>query len=171
MPLVLGLDVPAITVADMARALAFYCDLLGMKVVELKGADSDWSDSDQARWHAYHEKCVGIPGARIQAAFLEAPNGTHLELIEYQEPKLDPQPKRSPAAPGSAVIPFLVQDSDRVISVLQEAGVEILGGPVPYVLDGVASNTSYAYDPDGNVLCLFEVVSGTYTIGEKDGGS
>jgi len=171
MALVVGVDVPAVTVADMKRAQAFYCDLLGMKVVEIKGADSSWSETEQARWHAYHEQCVGIPGARIQAAFLEAPDGTHLELIEYQEPKLDPLPKRSPAAPGAAVIPFAVQDSDRVVTELREAGVDVLGGPVPYVLDGVKSKTTYLYDPDGNVVCLFEVVSGTYSIGEKVGGS
>ena len=170
MTLVLGLDVPAITVAEMDRARAFYCDLLGMKLVEVKGAGSAWSEAEQERWHAYHEQCVGIPGARIQAAFLEAPNGTHLELIEYQEPKLDPASDRSPAKPGCAVIPFLVEDSEGVIAALRDAGVEVIGGPVPYVLDGVASNTSYVYDPDGNILCLFEVVSGTYTIGEESGG-
>jgi hypothetical protein len=35
-----------------------------------------------------------------------------------------------------------------------------MGGPVPYVLDGVSTYTTYLYDPDGNILCLFEVVSG-----------
>ncbi len=168
MALVIGVDVPAITVADMSRSRAFYCGLLGMKLVEVKGSGSSWSKPDQERWHAYHERCVGIPGAWIQAAFLVAPNGTHLELIEYQQPKLDPDPERSPAKPGAAVIPFLVEDSERVIAALKGAGVEIIGGPVPYVLDGVESKTSYIYDPDGNVLCLFEVVSGTNTIGEKD---
>jgi len=39
---------------------------------------------------------------------------------------------------------------------------------VPYELDGVRSNTSYVYDPDGNIICLFEVVSGDYVIGGKE---
>jgi catechol 2,3-dioxygenase-like lactoylglutathione lyase family enzyme len=171
MTLVLGLDTPAITVSDMARARAFYCDLLGMKAVEVKGAGSAWSPAEQDRWHAYHERCVGLPGARIQAVFLEAPNGTHLELIEYQQPRLARPARRSPAEPGSAVIPFAIEDSERVVAALREAGVEVLGGPVPYELDGVASNTTYLYDPDGNIICLFEVVSGTYTIGGKEGSA
>ena len=171
MALVLGLDVPAITVSDMASARAFYCDLLGMKAVEVKGADSPWSPAEQDRWHAYHEECVGLPGARIQAVFLVAPNGTHLELIEYQQPKVAVPARRSPAEPGAAVIPFAIENSEHVVATLREAGVEILGGPVPYVLDGVATKTTYVYDPDGTILCLFEVVSGTYTIGAKESPS
>ncbi len=145
MALVVGLDVPAITVRDMNRARIFYCDLLGMKAVEVKGAGSSWSHDEQARWHAYHEQCVGLPGARIQALFLEAPNGTHLELIEYQQPKIEPRSRRSPAEPGSAIIPFAVEDSDRVVAALLEAGVEIIGGPVPYVPEGVRSNPTLPY--------------------------
>jgi catechol 2,3-dioxygenase-like lactoylglutathione lyase family enzyme len=168
MALVQGVDVPAVIVSDMERARSFYCDLLGMTAVEVKGADSSWSAEEQARWHAYHELCVGLPGARIQAVFLQAPDGTHLELIEYLQPDLPPPPRRSPAEPGSAVIPFAIEDSATAVAKLRAAGIEILGGPVPYVLDGVTTNTTYLYDPDGNILCLFEVVSGTYTIGDKD---
>jgi catechol 2,3-dioxygenase-like lactoylglutathione lyase family enzyme len=43
MALVTGVDVPALTVGDMEQALGFYRDLLGMEVVEVKGADSPWS--------------------------------------------------------------------------------------------------------------------------------
>jgi catechol 2,3-dioxygenase-like lactoylglutathione lyase family enzyme len=167
--LVQGVDVVAVIVGDMAKAKAFYCDLLGLRPVEVKGAGSHWSPEEQARWHAYHEACVGLPGARIQALFLEAPDGTHLELIEYVAPDMPPPPRRSPAQPGSAVIPFAVKDSEKVVARLREARAEILGGPVPYRLDGVDSKTTYLYDPDGNILCLFEIVSGEYTIGPKDG--
>jgi hypothetical protein len=38
--------------------------------------------------------------------------------------------------------------------------VHVLGGPVDYLLDGVHSRTTYIEDPDGNMLCLFEVVAG-----------
>jgi len=169
MALIGGVDVPAVIVGDMERSLAFYRDLLGLRVVEVKGDGSPWSASEQARWHAYHERCVSLPGARIQAVFLEAPDGSHLELIEYRQPDLPTPPRRSPAEPGTAVIPFSVTDSAAVLDRLRAAGVEVIGGPVPYVLDGVESRTSYLYDPDGCVICLFEVVSGTYTIGEPDG--
>ena len=171
MPLVQGVDVVAVTVSDMNRAREFYCELLGMTPVEVKGAGSSWSKSEQRRWHHFHEQCVGLPGAEIQVLFLEAPDGSHLELIEYQKPDLPPPPRRSPAEPGGAVISFGVKDSAAVVAKLRDAGIEILGGPVAYLLDGVSTRTSYVYDPDGNILCLFEVVSGEYTIGGGTGTS
>jgi catechol 2,3-dioxygenase-like lactoylglutathione lyase family enzyme len=155
--LVTGVDTSAITVSDMARALAFYRDLLGMKVVEIKGADSGWSPEEQARWHAYHEVVCGIPGAMIQAVFLRAEDGTHLELIEYLRPKAAPAPRKL-SDPGTAIIPFSCSDSVAVVAKLRGAGVDVIADPVRYVLDGVTSYTTYFRDPDGNVLCLFEVV-------------
>jgi catechol 2,3-dioxygenase-like lactoylglutathione lyase family enzyme len=141
----------------MARALAFYRDLLGMEVVEVKGADSSWSPEEQARWHTYHEVVCGIPGAMIQAVFLRAEDGTHLELIEYVRPKATPAPGQI-SDPGTAIIPFSCSDSASVVAKLREAGVDVIADPVRYVLDGVTSYTTYFRDPDGNALCLFEVV-------------
>ena len=160
MALVAGVDVPAITVSDMTRARGFYCDLLGLKPVEVKGVGSAWSDPEQTRWNTYHEACVGLPGAKIQALLLEAENGSHIELIEYHKPDVPAPPRRSPAEPGSAVISFAVENSESVVAQLRDAGTHVMGGPVPYVLDGVSTYTTYLYDPDGNILCLFEVVSG-----------
>ena len=157
MSLIRGVDIPAVVVGDMERALGFYRDLIGMEVVEVKGAGSEWSDEEQARWHAYHEECVGIPGARIQAVFLRAPDGSGLELISYLEPRREPQ-RRELSDAGTAVIPFAVTDSAAVVETLRAAGVEVAGGPVPYVLGGIRSNTTYIRDPDGNAICLFEVV-------------
>jgi catechol 2,3-dioxygenase-like lactoylglutathione lyase family enzyme len=157
--LVQGLDSTALTVGDMERSLRFYRDLLGLEVVDVKGAGSDWEPAEQARWHAYHEVVCGIPGAQIQAVFLRAPDGTHLELIEYRQPKLPPAPRRSIAEAGVAIVPFACTDSPAVVEKLRQAGVEVIADPVRYVLDGVTSYTTYLWDPDGNALCLFEVVS------------
>jgi catechol 2,3-dioxygenase-like lactoylglutathione lyase family enzyme len=157
---VTGVDVPAVIVGDMARATDFYCGLLGMAVVDVKGAGSAWSQDEQRRWRAYHERCVGLPGAEIQVVLLQAPDGTRLELIEYRAPRIPPPPRRSPAQPGSAVISFSITGSEQVVAELREAGAVVLGGPVDYLLDGVHSRTTYLEDPDGNILCLFEVVAG-----------
>jgi catechol 2,3-dioxygenase-like lactoylglutathione lyase family enzyme len=159
MALVTGVDTPALTVGDIDRALAFYRDLLGMEVVEVKGADSEWSPEEQARWHAYHEVVCGIPGAKIQAVFLRAADGTHLELVEYKAPKEQPPPRRRIFDPGVAIVPFGCRDSPSVVARLRESGVEVIADPVRYVLDGVTSYTTYLYDPDGNALCLFEIVN------------
>jgi catechol 2,3-dioxygenase-like lactoylglutathione lyase family enzyme len=159
MPLATHVDIPAITVGDLTRALAFYCDLLGLEVVERKGAGSDWSAEEQARWHAYHEIVCGIKGAQIEVVFLRAADGSGLELIEYKQPRLPPPPRRRISDPGVAIIPFGCSDSLRVVALLREAGVEVVADPVRYVLDGVTSYTTYLWDPDGNALCLFEIVN------------
>lgn len=158
MALVNGVDTPAITVSDMKQSLEFYRDLLGMEVVEVKGANSPWDPDEQSRWHAYHEVVSGTPGATIQAVFLRAGDGTHLELIEYLTPKTQ-RPERRISDPGVAIIPFSCTDSVSVAAKLRDAGVDVVADPVRYVLDGVTSYTTYFWDPDGNALCLFEVVS------------
>lgn len=159
MPLIRGVDVPAIVVGDMERALGFYRDLLGLEVVEVKGAGSAWAEEEQQRWHAYHERCCGIPGARIQAISLRAPDGSGLELISYLEPRRPSAPRELSDA-GTAVLSLRVTGSTEVVDALRAAGVEVVGGPVPYTLGGVRSNTTYVRDPDGHAICLFEVVEG-----------
>jgi catechol 2,3-dioxygenase-like lactoylglutathione lyase family enzyme len=158
MTIVRGIDVPALTVSDLERALGFYRDLLGLELVERKAAGSDWPQAELARWDAYHERVCGIPGARIGVAFLRAPDGTSLELIAYERPALAPRAERSFAQPGVAVVPLAVRDSAAVVERLRSAGADVVADPVRYELDGVTSYTTYLWDPDGNALCLFEVV-------------
>jgi catechol 2,3-dioxygenase-like lactoylglutathione lyase family enzyme len=158
MALVTGIDVPAVIVSDMDRSLAFYRDLLGLTVTDKKGVDTGWSDDEEQRWNAYHEKVCGIPGATIKVVFLAAPNGSQLELVEYVGAKTAGGPRRAFSEPGSAIIPFALNDSATTVAALREAGVDVIADPEPYLLDGVRSNTTYLYDPDGNALCLFEIV-------------
>ncbi len=158
MALIKGIDTTAITVSNMDRSLEFYCDLLGMKVVDRKGVGAGWSAEEESRWHTYHEEVCGIPGAQIQIVFLEAPDGTQLELVEYVQPKNPAGARRPISDPGVAIVPFALENSAKVVEILRNADVEIIADPVPYVLDGVRTNTTYLYDPDGNALCLFEIV-------------
>jgi len=155
-----GVMEPALTVGDMERSLAFYRDLLGFRVVEEKGDRSPMSREEQARWHAYHEEVCGIKGARIHVVLVEAPDGSKLELIEYTAPKVTPLPRRALSDPGVAMMAFSVHDSVKAVRRLRDAGVEVVADPVRYVLEGIASYTTYLYDPDGNAICLFEVVEG-----------
>ena len=159
MALVTGIDVPAVIVRDMDRSLAFYRDLLGLTVADEKGVDTGWDDAEEQRWNAYHEKVCGIPGAKIKVVFLAAPDGSQLELVEYVGTKAPAGSRRAFSEPGSAIIPFALTDSAATVAALREAGVDVIADPEPYLLDGIRSNTTYLYDPDGNALCLFEVVA------------
>lgn len=146
---------PALTVSDMERSLAFYVDLLGMRVsAELP------PEAERDRWDRYHHEVSGLPDAQIRVVYLEAPDGqTHLELVEYLQPKKPPPPRPGLDEPRTAIVPFGLTDSEGAVERLREAGVEVLSDPVPYTTDdGVSSKTTYFYDPDGNALCLFETV-------------
>jgi glyoxylase I family protein len=144
----------ALTVSDLERSLRFYCDLLGFTVsAELP------PERERDRWDRYHEQVSGIPGARIRVVYLQAPDGkTHLELIEYLEPKQD-SGRRELSCPATAIVALAVRDSAAAVERLRDAGVEVLSDPVRYRSDdGQESLTTYLYDPDGNALCLFEVL-------------
>jgi catechol 2,3-dioxygenase-like lactoylglutathione lyase family enzyme len=148
----------ALTVSDLERSLAFYCNVLGFTVAaELPPA------AERERWDRYHEQVCGIPGARINVVYLEAPDGrTHLELIEYVKPKSPAPPRRSLHEPGVTIVALAVSDSARAVARLRESGAEVVADPVPYTSDeGVSTNTTYFYDPDGNALCMFETLEGS----------
>ena len=146
---------PALTVSNMESSLRFYCDLLGFRVeAELPPA------GERARWDAYHQRVCGLADAQIRVVYLAAPdNETHLELIEYLGPS-DPAPDRpTVSAPRTAIVALGLEGSDAAVETLRAAGVEVLSDPVPYTTDdGVSSKTTYLYDPDGNLLCLFELM-------------
>jgi catechol 2,3-dioxygenase-like lactoylglutathione lyase family enzyme len=145
----------ALSVSSMEQALGFYCDLLGFRrAVDLPPA------AERERWDRYHEEVCGIPGAHINVVYLEAPDGhTHLELIEYEQPKTPPGPRRSFSEPGTAIVALGVKGSVEVVERLREAGVEVVADPVFYETDdGARSYTTYLYDRDGNALALFETV-------------
>jgi len=145
----------ALTVSDMEQSLAFYRDVLGFRVAaELP------SPAERKRWDRYHEEVCGIQDAKIRVVYLEAPDGkSNLELIEYLKPKAPPPPGRGLNEPGTTIVALGVRGSQAAAEGLRGAGVRVLSGPVPYTTDeGLRSNTTYFFDPDGNALCLFEIV-------------
>lgn len=145
----------ALAVSNLERSLRFYCDLLGFRVsARLPPA------AERERWDRYHEQVCGIPGAQIEVVYLEAPDGeTHLELIEYLRPKAAGPARRGLHEPGTAIVALGVKGSAAAAERLRAAGVDVLCDPVPYTTDdGASSLTTYFYDPDGNALCLFELV-------------
>lgn len=146
----------ALCVSDLERSLRFYCDLMGLELArELP------SEQERAQWDVYHERVCAIPGARIRVAYLRAPDGSGLELIEYLSPKASsPSVRRPLSEPGTSVVALAVEGSPGYVRRLRQAGVEVVSDPVYYCSpNGEESLTTYLYDPDGNALCLFETIT------------
>ena len=64
------------TVANLVRSLAFFRDVLGLEVL----------GSREIR-DGYFGQIVGLPGSVVKAALIGIPDGHHVELFEYLEPR------------------------------------------------------------------------------------
>jgi len=133
------------TVSHLERSISFYRDLLGMELISLAGRDP-----------AFAEKVTGIPGANLKVAYLQAPGGHRLELIQYFSPlgkKLDLQTNNV----GCAHLAFNVDDLAEMYAALKAKGVQFKSPPqeVP-AGPNKGTLTVYLTDPDGITLELLQ---------------
>src|SRR5262249_55629279 len=90
MAAILGAHHTSCTVADLARSLAFFRDVLGLEVLYTREVRD-----------GYFGQIVGLPGCMVKAALLRLPgSGHHVELFEYLQPRGEPHAPR-PCDPGS----------------------------------------------------------------------
>src|SRR5439155_15724828 len=64
-----------LVVGDLKKMVAFYRDLLGLKVTKQVTISGDWVD-----------KAAGLTGVEADVVYLEAPSGPRIELIHYRRP-------------------------------------------------------------------------------------
>jgi lactoylglutathione lyase len=126
-------------VADLARSLAFYRDILGFEIVFAWNPQAD-----------YIRELVGYPDADIHAAILRLPGSdVFLELLEYRNVERAPVDTRT-ANPGTAHIAFFVDDLDTLFAELTKRGVRSVSAPVtPTIGPNEGGRAVYLIDPDG----------------------
>jgi lactoylglutathione lyase len=135
-------------VADLQRSLDFYTETLGM-TIERQPGESD------SRWLA---EVVGYPQVRIRIAYVGVGDGHSIELLEYKEPRGEPQPglydrNRS----GSAHAAMLVDSVEEWRERLESKGIAVFGPrDVREVEYPWARRAIYFQDPDGNWLEMAE---------------
>lgn len=149
--LFLGISHTAITVRDTAASLAFYRDLLGMKIIGGSlniGITQEYLDS--------------VFGARVRVTAVAPPAGpaAHVEFLEYEAP------------PGGRPMPLdteandlwhwqtslVVEDVEAAAKVLRAAGVRFVSPDVIAVPDLSLgfSKAIMVLDPDGHAMRLVE---------------
>ena len=135
---ILGTNHTSFTVSDLDRSVAFYVDVLGFQLLDRSPRDP-----------LFTEKVVGVPGAEIEVAYVQAP-GHRLELIQYVAPNDRGKVVSRPCDTGFAHIAFDVDDMDLVVDAVSRVGVEPLSDPV-VVNDGpnAGGKAVYTRDPDG----------------------
>lgn len=126
------------TVSSLDRAVALFRDALGFELLNRSGRDPDFT-----------ETVVGVPGARIEVAYLQAP-GHRLELIEYLAPEDRGRVECRPCDAGFAHVCFDVDDVDAALAAVEPAGLKPLNPPALLTMGpNKGGKVVYTRDPDG----------------------
>ncbi len=139
------------TVANMDRSVAFYRDLLGMRLVAEQGGSG-----------GYLAKATGFPDVDLRVVFLKTTDTSDdlLELIEYRAPVGTPADVRT-CNPGSAHVCFETDDIHAEYERLLAAGVTFRSEPIPIVGGRHKGGyLVYMLDPDGITLELMQLPPG-----------
>lgn len=145
---VIGVLHHGLTVSDLERSVAWYCNVLGLNEVHRQVGDND-----------YTRGLVGVPGASIRVAQLSLaeqpgswPSSHVVELVEYVEAggeHVSPRPNDI----GACHLAFVVDDIDEMCRRVLSSGGTLRNEPVA-VTEGVnqGSKACYLHDPDGHTL-------------------
>lgn len=131
-----------ITVSDIDKSIAFYRDVLGMKLESTSNMEG-----------AFISNVVGVPGAVLKGANLSS-DGLLLELFQYVAPKGGKQKASLRQFDvGHYHLAFLVDDIEDAYKTLTAKGVKFSERP-QYVPDGPDKGLGaiYFWDPDGIAL-------------------
>ncbi len=133
----------AFTVSDLDRSIAFYRDLLGLKMSWSREVDGD-----------NLSKLVGQPAAKVRIQSISF-GAFEIELIQYVAAtgaRTPPGKPNTPNTTGTAHVAFFVDDVDAMHRQLRDKGVRFISPPVDF---GTAKSC-YFTDPDGIVLEILE---------------
>ena len=140
------------TVSDLERSIAFYRDLLGMRLVHR-----------QEQANEYTARLVGYENAHLKIAQLtidgipDSRSGHLLELVEYLHPDCAAT-DTAICRPGTAHMAFEVRDIHALYERLVSAGVRF-NSPPNAITGGInrGGYTCYFRDPDDITLELVEM--------------
>jgi catechol 2,3-dioxygenase-like lactoylglutathione lyase family enzyme len=135
-------------VKDMDRSLAFYRDLLGLRVERDGILEGD-----------FISELVGYPDARLHIVYLGVGDLRHdVELIQYLNPTDGDVTVTDRNSIGASHLGVIVDDLDAWYEKLTAKGVRFVNPPAirPKAVYPLASKGCYLQDPDGNWLEFLE---------------
>jgi catechol 2,3-dioxygenase-like lactoylglutathione lyase family enzyme len=140
----------AISVRDLERSLAFYCDVLGFK------QSLDMAADDPARNRRLLET---PPGTRARSAMLRKKHSTvgQIELMQFDPPLAEPRPALRAGDHGVMLLSFEVTGEDLadIHRRLEARGIRCHGGPEQVEIGGYGRIESLVFrDPDGVMIEL-----------------
>jgi catechol 2,3-dioxygenase-like lactoylglutathione lyase family enzyme len=142
----------AISTPDADRLMAFYRDLLGFELV-YGGA---WPQGNAAI-----DALTALEGSSARQVMLRAGNA-YLELFQFSSPAAAPGAADRPVCDhGITHLCLLVDDVDDEQERLRAAGVPFHSAPQDL---GQGVRTTYARDPDGNIVELKQLSSPRHPV-------
>lgn len=141
--MILAFAHPGIVVPDLKKAIDFYVNAFGFRLL-----------SDQEGWgnSPATDRAIGCPDSASQGAMLAGHN-CYLELFQYSSPQLTASPPGQYLAhePGIRHIAFYVDDVKKEFERFLSVGGEALGELVE------GATAVYGRDPFGNIIELAEI--------------
>ena len=146
----------AISVADLDRSVAFYRDILGLRLT----MQTTVSDPE-------HELYLRLPpGTSARVAILQSGSKTvgEVELIQWSFPSAPPPatPPKRPGDPGPFALAFEVttEELETVCRRMQEQGVQFWSDPITSHIEGYGDiRAVVCEDPDGILIELLTLPS------------
>lgn len=143
---VVGFNHFGVTVSDMPRALEFWCDLLGLRLLGQGVVE-----------YQYLDRIVGLEGTRIEWAELALPSGGLIELFRYLNPPGKPL-AGDVNDPGKTHLCLEVEDLDSLLEEVHAAGIASAYPEAVKIPRGnwQGFRCAYIFAPDNVVVELVE---------------
>jgi catechol 2,3-dioxygenase-like lactoylglutathione lyase family enzyme len=138
---IIAADHTGITVSNLARALAFWRDVLGFELSHRAHHTGELAS-----------EVTGVPGAEISLAVLKG-YGHKIELLEYLAPSDRKHADLRPCDVGSVHVALTVDDLGAVLSTIAASGWRPAGKPQTLKSGpNAGKRVIYVCDPDGTTI-------------------
>jgi catechol 2,3-dioxygenase-like lactoylglutathione lyase family enzyme len=135
-------DHTGITVSNLERSLAFWRDVLGLKL-----SHTAHQTGELAR------EITGVSGSEIKLAVLKTPGGHKIELLEYLAPSDRKHADVRPCDVGHVHVALLVDDLDAILEKIAGAGWKAAGKPQTLKTGpNAGKRVVYVRDPAGTTI-------------------
>jgi len=150
-----GVFHPAISVPDMAVAVTYYRDLLGLRVT-----------FDDHHDPAAIAALFSVQDPRLHAVVVGCPDGSEIELVEWEQPRGRPIVPREPRDAGILSVNLRVTGIEALAARLEAGGYPSSSGIVPQSLpDGGVIKVAVCPAPGGVTIILVELPEGRGGLG------
>jgi catechol 2,3-dioxygenase-like lactoylglutathione lyase family enzyme len=152
---IVGIFHPVVSVSDMARSLPFYRDALGLSVTF-----DDHHDPEAI------SALFGIESPQVRSVIVRCPDGSEIELVEYERPRGRSRSERAPNDAGLLAINLRVTEIDGLVARVLAGGYSVPSGIVDQTLpDGAVIRVAVTEGPDAETIILVQLPEGRDSLG------